>query len=118
MFEDEPTVRCKAYGSALQVCGDLTDTLQQTMARMIHSGLSQDLESLWCEICDPYVRPSTILSLNELSPNFNAEYVVTKTSQRGGNIEMNAQFSSGFELTCFFNGEEPIVVESCSGQTP
>lgn len=117
-FENGPTVRCKTYGSALQVCGNLTDTLQQTMARMIQSGLSQDLESLWCEICDPNIRASTIHSLNELSPNFDVEYVVTKASQRGGTIEMKAQFSSGFELTCFFNGEEPIVVESCSGQTP
>ena len=117
-FEDGPTVRCKAYGSTIQVCGDLTDTLEQTMARIIQSGLSQDLESLWCEICDPYIRPSTILSLKELSPNFDAAYVFTTVSQRGSNIEMNAQFNSGFELTCLFKDEEPIVVESCSGQTP
>jgi len=115
VYADGETVRCKAYGSALQVCGNLMETLQQQMDILIQKGLSQQLDSLSCDNCDPYIKPSTIISLYALSPFFETKYLLSKVDQRGGAIRMMAQFPSGFQLTCTFRSEEPIVVEECFG---
>jgi len=113
VYKDGMTVRCKAYGSALQTCGNLTDTLRQQMDRIIQSGLHQQIDSLRCESCDPYFKPSTIISLTALSPFFESEYVFSEVSHRSAATQMTAQFPSGFELICEFSSEEPIVVEDC-----
>jgi hypothetical protein len=115
VFPGEPTVRCQGGTSSLALCGNVSDTFWQLMDRMIQAGLNRRLGDLQCETCDPSIRSQLLISLDQLRPNFTQEYDIYKSYQRGGAISMTAHFNQGFELTCNFRGEDPILVESCLG---
>jgi hypothetical protein len=116
VFDDGTTVRCQGGSASIQSCGNLSDTLQQYMENLVQSGLNQELEALRCETCDPYIEPRVIESLDDLSSNFTEKYEIFKSAQRGGTVLMVARFNTGYELTCRFRGEDPIVLDKCTGK--
>jgi hypothetical protein len=117
VYDDGTTVRCQGSSASMQLCGNLSDTLQQQMENLVQSGLNQELEALRCETCDPYIEPGVIESLGNLSSNFTENYEIVKDAQRGGTALMVARFNTGYELTCRFRGEAPIVVDKCTGKS-
>jgi hypothetical protein len=116
VYDDGTTVRCQGGSISMQSCGNLSDTLQQQMERLVQHGLDQELEALRCETCDPYIEPGVIESLGDLSSNFTEKYEIFKGAQRGGTVLMVARFDTGYELTCRFRGEDPIVLDKCTGK--
>jgi hypothetical protein len=116
VFDDGPTVRCQGGSASIQFCGDITDFFEQQMVLMIESGLHQEIDDLQCELCDPHLEPEVVMDLKHLAPDFTESYQVTKSFQYGGAVTMMASFDTGYELTCNFRGEDPIVVDSCTGQ--
>jgi len=117
VYEDGTTVRCQGGSASLQLCGNVSDTLQQQMETLVQHGLDQELESLRCETCDPYIKPEVIASLDHLRSNFTDKYEIFKSAQRGGTVLMVARFDTGYELTCCFRGEDPIVLDQCTGKS-
>ena len=117
VYEDGTTVRCQGGSISMQSCGDLSDMLQQQMEGLVQGGLNQKLEALRCETCDPYIEPEVIESLDNLSSNFTEKYEISKGAQRGGTVLMVARFDTGYELTCRFRGEDPIVLDKCTGKS-
>jgi hypothetical protein len=116
VYSDGTTVRCQGGSASIQLCGNLSDTLQQQMERLVQHGLDQELEALRCETCDPQIEPGVIESLDDLSSNFTENYETFKSAQRGGTVLMVAHFDTGYELTCRFRGEDPIVLDKCTGK--
>jgi hypothetical protein len=102
----------------MQLCGNVLDTFRQEMERMIQSGLKGELGNLHCEDCDPTIKPEAMTSLYQIRSNFTEDYEINKTHQYGGAVTIVARFDTGYEMTCYFRGENPIVVESCSGESP
>jgi hypothetical protein len=117
IYDDGTTVRCQGGSASIQLCGNLFDTLQQQMERLVQHGLDQELESLRCETCDPYIEPGAIESLDDLNSNFTEKYEIFKGAQRGGTVLMVARFDTGYELTCRFRGEDPMVLDNCTGKS-
>jgi hypothetical protein len=116
VYGDGTTVRCQGGSASMQLCGNLSDALQQQMEKLVQSGLNRELEALRCETCDPYIEPAVIESLNDLSSNFTEKYEIFKGAQRGGTVLMVARFDTGYELTCRFRGEDPIILDQCTGK--
>jgi hypothetical protein len=116
VYDDGTTVRCQGSSASIQMCGNVSDTLQQQMKRLVQHGLDQELEALRCEACDPYIEPGVIESLGDLSSNFTEKYEISKGAQRGGTVLMVARFDTGYELTCRFRSEDPMVVDKCTGR--
>jgi hypothetical protein len=115
IYPDGAAVRCQGGSGSMQFCGNVSDTYRQLMEILIRSGLNQQYDGLQCEICDPALSAEVILSLDALGSNFIGSYQIHKAAQYGGAVSMMAHFDSGYDLSCHFRGEMPIVVESCTG---
>lgn len=116
IYRDGTAVRCQGGSGSMQFCGNVSDTYRQLMEIFIRSGLNQQYDALQCESCDPYLSTEVILALDVLGSNFIGNYEIRKDAQYGGAVSMMAHFDSGYELICRFRGEDPIVVDGCTGQ--
>jgi len=116
IYAEGITIRCQGGRSSMRLCGNVSETFRQQMDHMIQSGLSRELEDLRCAECDPYIKPEVIASLYHLRSSFTENYDIIKNHQYGGAVTMIARFDTGYEMICRFRGEDPIVVESCTGQ--
>jgi len=116
IYGDGTAIRCQGGSGSMQFCGNVSSTYQQLMGILIQSVLNKKYDTLQCEDCDPHLSTEVILSLDALGSNFIGNYEIRKIAQYGGAVSMRAHFKSGYELTCRFRGEGPIVVDSCTGE--
>ena len=117
VFSDGSIARCQGGSTSLSLCGNVLDTYSQLMEMMIQAGLNRRLGDLQCAACDPSIRSDLLIALDRLRPNFTQEYDIIRSYQYGGAVSMTAHFDHGYDLVCNFRGEDPIVVESCTGRT-
>lgn len=115
VYDDGSVVRCMGGSSSMQFCGDLEDALQQMMEAIVYGTLNQDLHTMRCQECDPYIDPVAAIELGEIRLNISEDFEVVREAHYGNTIAMVARFESGYRLRCYFRGDEPIVVEKCSG---
>jgi len=115
VYDDGSVVRCMGGSSSVQFCGNLTDTLQQMMETIVVAAWDQDLQALLCQECDPYIGPDVANELADMRQNFSGGFRVYQEAHYDSTIAVVARFESGYRLRCYFRGDEPIVVEKCSG---
>jgi hypothetical protein len=85
------------------------------MVMLIDRAITQDLQSMQCDACDPYLDPAVAVELDNISQNFSEAFEVYRDAHYDGTISMIASFESGYQLRCYFRGDEPIIIEKCSG---
>jgi hypothetical protein len=115
IYADNLMIRCKGGSSSVQFCGDLTDAIQQMMAVLINRAMTGDLQSMQCDACDPYLEPAVAVELGNISSNFSEDFEVYPDTHYDGTILVITSFESGYQLRCYFRGDEPIIIEKCSG---
>jgi hypothetical protein len=102
-FNSGLLLRCPVMLDNVSLCTDLSDKLNGWMTRLV------TVEGQACADCGLEIKPAVRQWLNATAPTLGQLQSIALLKHQGGWLYMRAQFDSGRQVDCRFNGESRAV---------
>jgi hypothetical protein len=113
VFDSGFVLRCATAGERVIYCDDFSQKYAAWTDDLVHAGMYGERRWLDTRIRRLEVEEAVLDWLTVHREQLSERYEVSRVGQQSRWILMSVQFDTGFEMTCYFRGARPVLVNQC-----
>ena len=113
VFDTGFALRCIVMGDRITFCDDLSQKLDVRIGQMVQAGKTGERPWLTSQMKTFNVTEEVITWLQTHREQLSDTYNLMITAQKGNQMFVTAQFSTGAKIECRFQGNAVVTVDQC-----
>ena len=113
VFDTGFALRCIVMGDRITFCDDLSQKLDVRIGQMVQAGKTGERPWLTSQMKTFNVTEEVITWLQTHREQLSDTYNLMITAQKGNQMFVTAQFSTGAKIECCFQGNAVVTVDQC-----